>query len=253
MFPTPLFHLVLVLAALVSSSMAAEISFEELKSKLPGHTVALRLPLKGSEIFFDLDGKPIPPYLKGTMGRDGFITVSDIRLDDNNVILTGHRALLISFAANEPLHLVKAKEKVTVGFVVPSSSPQDVSHQLELVIHPPGQIYDIIAAYNLALKKPVMVDDRQIATDCKLQTMATPITRTLVGKKIQAIVIANEYGEPDALALRSGLKRGSEKEDAVISLFNWRFAPVRFKGKLVSCTHAMTIDTTKISLLPRAF
>jgi len=50
-----------------------------------------------------------------------------------------------------------------------------------------------------------------------------------------------------------GLKRRHEKEDAVTSVWNWRFAPVRTNGRLVSCSGNMTIDTTKISLLPHRF
>jgi hypothetical protein len=248
-----MFRLCLVLAALLNVAIA-EISFEELKSKLPGHTVALRVPFKGSEIFFDLDGRPVPPYMKGTVGRDGFITVSDIRMDDrSNVILTGHRAALVAFSADEPLRIVNARDKVTIGFVVPSSSPHDIASHLVRVIHSVKETNDLITAYNLALKQPVKVGDRDITMDCKLRTMATPITRTLAGKKIEAKVIVNEFGEPDALAFRTGFKRGYEKEDAITSLWNWRFAPTRSNGKPVSCSHTLNIDTTKVSPLPHRY
>jgi hypothetical protein len=247
-----MFRLCLVLVGLLNVAVA-DVTLEELKSKLPGHTVALRVPFKGAEIFFDLDGRPIPPYIKGTVGRDGLITVSDVRMDDRrNVIITGHRAALVSFAADEPLRIVKSRDKVTVSFVVRSSSAYDLGHHLAQVIHSVKETNDLIAGYNMALKQSVRFNEREVTTDCKLQILSTPVTRTLAGKRIEAKVIVNELGEPDAVAFRQGLKRG-DKEDALTSLWNWRFAPVRSNGKLVSCSHTMTIDTTKISLLPRRY
>jgi hypothetical protein len=243
-------RLLLVLAALVNGA-AAEISFEQLKEILPGHTVALRVPFKGSEIYFDLEGRPFPPYVRGTLGRDGFVTISDVTRDDhNNVILSGHRAILLSFAPDEPLQLITTGEAARIYFVVVSQTPEELGRRIAQIIHSASENKQLISAYKVALTQNVTLGEREVTTECHLRTMATPITRTLSRKKIEANVIINEFGEPDAVAFRSGLKKNREKADAATSIWNWRFAPVRSNGKLISCSQALTIDTMKVSLLP---
>lgn len=218
---------------------------------LIGHTVALRVPFKGSEIYFDLDGRPIPPFLKGTLGRDGFVTISAISRDDHNVTLTGHRAALLSFAPGEPLQLMEAGEAVRIGFAVASQTPEELGRRIAGIIHSVTENKELLSAYNRAMRHNVKLAGREVITDCELRAIAMPITRSLIGKKIEAKVIINELGEPDALGFRTSLKR-HEKAAAAASVWNWRFAPIRSNGKLVSCSHNMTIDTTGISVLPGA-
>jgi hypothetical protein len=243
------FRLVLLLAALVSGA-AADVSFEQLKALLPGHTVALRVPFKGSEIYFDLDGRPIPPFLKGTQGRDGFVTITDITRAEHNVILTGHRAALLSFGAGEPLQFFEGTETVRVVLAVSSHTPAELGRRIARVIHSVTENKELISAYNNALTQNAKVGERQVTTDCELLTTARPITRALLGKKIEALVIVNELGEPDALAFRTELKKRHEKVAAAVSIWNWRFAPVRSNGKLISCSQALTVDATNISRIP---
>lgn len=233
----------LLLLVLLASTQHGPMTLPEIQQQLPGHIVALRVPFKGEEIVFASDGKPVPPILKGTFGRDGLITIESVKADENgNVIFRGHRAVLLSFEG-EPLHPVATTDKVRFGL---TAAADEVSHSLARVILSPAELQNVSADYNRALRQSGRLgNDREVVTDCRLTPIATPVAREFWGKKLYARILVNELGEPEAVFFTRPITKKSDKDALLSTLWNWRFAPLRRNGKLASCSHELVIDASK--------
>jgi hypothetical protein len=217
--------------------MGEEVTPAQLKKQFLGSVLALRTPLRGSELTFLPSGKPAPPVLRGSFGRDGILRVEDVRLDGPNLRFETRRETLVAVNPGSALKFDATGERARLTIVLPSREKKEVDQLLDAIFRPRTEAMQTLRHYNEGIRSDATIDTPDFSLSrCKLTALAKPGPASFISGRFIARVIINEDGEPDAIAIRLGPRSNGDLHTLVNMLWNWRFAPNHKPGKPAYCT-----------------
>lgn len=229
------------LLVLLASAGAEEVDPAQLKRALTGSIVALRQPLRGSEIAFESDGKPVPPIQRGTFAHDALFRIDDLKLEGRSLQLTCHRVILFARTTSTAIEFFPTDEKTRISIVLTSREAASTRRSLDGVFRHPNETSDLLTSYAHAFTHDGTLEPDRPVVRCQLQPIARPAPYGPAGGKMIAKVIVNEHGEPEAIGVISSPKSKGDTKIFVETLWNWRFAPHLKEGKPTACTATIGI------------
>jgi hypothetical protein len=240
-------YLVLLALSLVPSLLnGEEISAAQLKHDFVGSVLALRTPLRGSELIFLPSGQPAPPVMKGSFGRDGILRVEDVRLDGSNLTFSTRREILVATRPEATLQFDLTNERAKLTIVLPSREKKEVDRLLDAVFRRRGEVVTTLTHYNRGISSEETIDTPEFSLSrCKIVALAKPKPSTFLSGRFIARLIINEEGEPEAIAIKQGPKSSGDVHTLVYMLWNWRFAPNHKPGKPSYCTANLGVTVSR--------
>jgi hypothetical protein len=224
------------LLVLFASAGAEEVDSTQLKRAFAGSIVALRQPLRGSEISFESDGKPVPPIQRGTFAHDALFRIDDLRLEGRSLQLICHRVILFARTDSKGIEFFPTDEKARISIVLTSREADSTRRSLDGIFRHPNETSDLLTNYAHAFTHDGTLEPDRPVVRCQLQPIARPAPYGPAGGKMVAKVIVNEHGEPEAIGVISSPKSKGDTKIFVETLWNWRFAPYLKEGKPTACT-----------------
>jgi hypothetical protein len=230
-------YLVLLALSLLPSLLKGEeISAAQLKREFTGSILALRTPLRGSELIFLPSGQPAPPVLKGSFGRDGILRVEDVRLDGSNLTFNTRREILVATRAEATLQFDPTSERARVTIVLPSREKKEVDHLLDVIFRRRDEAVSTLTHYNRGINSDEKLETPEFSLSrCKIVAVAKPAPSAFLSGRFVARLIINQDGEPEAIAIKQGPKSSGDVHTLVSMLWNWRFVPNHKPGKPSYC------------------
>lgn len=225
-----------VLALLVASSRADEIDPAKLKRDFAGSVIALRQPLRGSEITFTSDGQPVPPLQRGTFGRDALFRIDDLKLDGRSLQLTCRRVILLARSDKQGIEFFPTDEKTRIIVVLASRDADRARAVLDGIFRRNVETEGLLTNYARAFTREGILEPERPVFLCKAQPINRPAPYGAAGGRLVAKVIVNERGEPEAIGILSAPKKKGDTTIFIETLWNWRFAPHLKNGKPTSCS-----------------
>jgi hypothetical protein len=220
---------------------AEDVDPAKMRSDLVGSVVALRQPLRGSEITFESDGKPIPPIQRGSFARDALFRIDDLKLEGTSLLLSCHRVILLARATGKGLEFFPTDEKTRIVVVFKSREADDVRVVLDGIFRKTVETESLVDKYGRAFTKDRDLEPDRPVYQCKLQPIARPEPYGPAGGRMVAKVIVNEHGEPEAIGILSAPRLKGNTKIFIATLWNWRFAPYLRNGKPTSCAATVSM------------
>jgi len=217
----------------------------KLRHDLSGSVVALRQPLRGTEIVFRSDGAPEPPLVRGTFARDGLLRIDDVRLDGARLQFSCRRVILMAHASGSGLEFFPTPEKTRLFVNLPSKEEKSARRALDAVFHSSKDTAQVLTNYGRAFTQNGVLDDDRRVRRCKLQPLARPAPYGPANGRFVARVIINERGEPEAIGVLKAPRSKSDEKIFIETLWEWRFVPYQDHGMPTACTAtiAMRFET----------
>jgi len=230
-----------VIALIAASSCAEEIDPAKLKRDFAGSVIALRQPLRGSEITFASDGQPVPPIQRGTFARDALVRIEDVKLQGSTLSFECRRMILFARAAGKGVEFFPTSEKTRIMLILPSREAASVERELDAVFRRSAETQALLTSYARAFTQEGLLEPGRPVSRCKLQPLARPTPYGVANGRLVARVIINEWGEPEAVGVLSGPRSNSDLKIFVETLWDWRFVPYQKNGKATACSGLIAI------------
>jgi hypothetical protein len=225
-----------VIALIAASLCAEEIDPAKLKRDFAGSVVALRQPLRGSEITFQADGNPVPPIQRGTFGRDALFRIDDLKLDGRSLQLMCHRVILLARSDKQGIEFFPTDEKTRIVVVLASRDADRARAVLDGIFRRNVETEGLLTNYARAFTREGVLEPDRPVFACKAQPINRPAPYGAAGGRMVAKVIVNERGEPEAIGILSAPEKKGDTTIFIETLWNWRFAPYLKNGKPSSCS-----------------
>jgi hypothetical protein len=234
--------LAIVAMALGSGIASAEqIDTARLKKDFSGSVIALRQPLRGSEITFQPDGDATPPIQRGTFARDAFVRIDDVRLENSSLLFECHRMILIARATGKGVEFFPAREKTRIVVFLQSREAGSVERTLDSVFRRSAETQGLLNDYARAFTQDGLLESGRPVVRCNLQLLARPTPYGVANGRFVARVIINEWGEPEAIGVLSAPNSKNDLRTFIATLWDWRFVPQQRNGKATACAGSIAI------------
>lgn len=220
----------------LASARGEDIDAVKLKQNMVGSVVALRQPLRGSEITFETDGHPVPPIQHGTFGRDALLRIDDLKIEGRSLEVDCRRVLMLARVKAKGMEFYPTNEKTRVIVILPSRSEQSAYAVLDRVFRRTAETGEVLTNYGRAFGQDGVLEPDRRVRSCQLRVIAHPAPYGPAGGKFRGRVIVNEFGEPEAVSVVDAPKSKREFKIYIATLWDWRFAPSFENGKRTACT-----------------
>lgn len=225
----------------VGTGSAEQIDAAKLKRDFSGSVIALRQPLRGSEITFQPDGDPVAPIQRGTFARDALVRIDDLRLQGSTISFECHRMILLARATGKGVEFFPTSEKTRIVVFLPSRETVSVERTLDSVFRRSAETQGLLTDYARAFTRDGQLEADRPVVRCNLQPLARPTPYGVANGRFVARVIVNEWGEPEAIGVLSAPKSKSDLKTFIATLWDWRFLPHQKNGKATACAGSIAI------------
>lgn len=225
-----------ILSLLAPLASAEDIDPAQMKHDLAGSVIALRQPLRGTELTFEADGKPVPPIQHGTFARDGLFRVDDLKVEGRTLQLSCRRVILLARSDAKGMEFFPTDEKTRIAVVLDSLDAIRTRLVLDGIFRRSVDTENLLFNYARAFTREGTLEPERPVYRCALQPINRPAPYGVAGGRMVAKVIVNEHGEPEAIGILSAPKKKGDATIFIETLWNWRFAPYLKNGHPASCT-----------------
>jgi hypothetical protein len=213
----------------------------KLRKDFAGSVIALRQPLRGSEITFQPDGSPVPPIQRGTFARDALLRIDDVRLAGSALLFECHRMILVARSTGKGVEFFPANDKTRIVVLLRSPEAGSVERVLDSVFRRSAETQGLLTDYARAFTRDGLLEPNRPVVRCTLQPLARPTLYGVANGRFVARVIVNEWGEPEAIGVLSAPKSKGDVKTFITTLWDWRFVPYQKNGKATACSGSIAI------------